>query len=146
MRTMGWSLLIAAGTLVADGRETGAQQTAPDSTRSTLAGVYSADQAARGRETYEAMCQSCHLPVTHTGPAFTQAWQGRPLWELFRYIRELMPKNEPGTLTLRETTQVLAYLLQMNGMPAGSTELPGNTTVLKTIRIDLKATQDSLHR
>jgi mono/diheme cytochrome c family protein len=143
---MGWSLLLAAGTLVADGRETGAQQTVPDSTRSTLAGVYAEDQAALGQEIYELTCRSCHVPATHTGPAFVAAWQGRPLWDLFRYIRELMPKSDPGILTQRETTRVLAYLLRMNGMPSGNDELSADSTTLSRIRIELKPTPNPLQR
>ena len=146
MRATRWAIPIAACLLVAANRGTAAQQTGGDSTRSTLAGVYAADQAALGQEIYELMCRSCHVPATHTGPAFIAAWQGRPLWDLFRYIRELMPKNEPGILTLRETTRVLAYLLQMNGMPAGTAELPADSTALKTIRLELKAAHDSLHK
>ena len=141
----GRAIAIAACILAA-GRRGTAQQGGLDSTRSTLLGVYAADQAARGQETYEVMCRECHVPATHTGPAFTAAWQGRPLWNLFRYIRELMPKDDPGTLTRRETTQVLAYLLRMNGMPSGGEELPADSTTLSRIRIELKAAPDPQQR
>lgn len=140
MRTARRTMPIAAALLAAAIRGTAAQQTGSDSTRSTVAGVYTADQAAQGQQIYELTCRSCHLPVTHTGPAFVAAWQGRPLWDLFRYIRELMPKNDPGILSPRETTRVLAYLLRMNGMPPGNDALPADSTTLSRIRIELKGT------
>jgi mono/diheme cytochrome c family protein len=142
MWAIGRAIPIGACILAAAGRGGAAQQTGGDSTRSTLAGVYAAYQAVQGQETYEVMCRSCHVPATHTGPAFIAAWQGRPLWDLFRFIRVLMPKNDPGILTWRETTQVLAYLLRMNGMPSGGDELPADSTTLSRIRIELKATHD----
>jgi mono/diheme cytochrome c family protein len=140
MRATRRAIPIAACLLAAVNRGTAAQQTGGDSTRSTLVGVYAADQAALGQEIYELQCRSCHVPVTHTGPAFVAAWQGRPLWDLFRYIRELMPKNDPGILSQRETTRVIAYLLRMNGMPPGNDELPADSTTLSRIRIELKGT------
>ncbi len=132
-----WTIVLAACILAAWSRILPAQQSSTDSTRTTVQGVYAADQAARGRETYEVQCLSCHPPATHTGAEFTTVWRGKPLWELFRYIRELMPKSDPGILSERETAQVLAYLLQLNGMPSGGAELPADSTALKRIRIDL---------
>lgn len=141
MATPGWTFKIAACLLTAPGCHAWAQQAAPDSTRSTLAGVYTAEQAARGADTYAGACRACHTPDSHTGPAFRIAWAGRPLSDLFGYISELMPKNEPGTLTPREYSQVLAYLLSLNGMPAGAEELPTDAKVLTKIRVDTAATR-----
>lgn len=137
----GWTFKIAACLLAAPGCHAWAQQAGPDSTRSTLAGVYTAEQAARGADTYASACRACHTPESHAGPAFRITWAGRQLSELFRYISELMPKNEPGTLTPREYTQVLAYLLSVNDMPAGTDELPTDAKLLMKIRIDTAATQ-----
>jgi hypothetical protein len=47
-----------------------------------------------------------------------------------------MPKNEPGSLAPEEYADLLAYLLKLNQMPVGPTELPADTMVLKTIRIE----------
>jgi hypothetical protein len=55
-----------------------------------------------------------------------------------------MPKSAPGTLTRREYTQVTAYLLKMNGMPAGAGELPADSMALTRIRIELKTARDSV--
>ena len=105
--------------------------------------MYTTDQAARGREIYALSCVSCHSSVSHTGPAFVAKWDGRPLSDLYEFIRGAMPKNEPGSLSRREYTLVLAYLLQMNRMPAGKVELSPDSTALGRIRIDLKTLGDS---
>ncbi len=34
-----------------------------------------------------------------------------------------MPEDNPGSLTNRQVTQVLAYILQFNGFPAGDAEM-----------------------
>ena len=115
-----------------------AQSTAPDSIRSTRAGVFSEAQSGRGREIYALNCMSCHTPASHAGPEFTAKWDGRLFWDLFQYVRESMPKSEPGSLTAREYLAVLAYLLKMNGMPVGPDELPADSTGLARIRIDFK--------
>lgn len=108
----------------------------PDTTaRTTLSGVYSAAQAGRGKDTYVMFCQSCHTLASHTGPAFMGSWKGRPLADLFQYIRYSMPKSEPGTLSDEEYAQVTAYLLRLNGMPDGSLDLPADSAALGTIRI-----------
>lgn len=106
--------------------------------RSTLAGVYSAQQATRGRDVYAGMCRSCHTAESHTGVTFHKTWDGRPLSELFGYISTKMPKNEPGSLAPEEYADLLAYLLKMNQMPVGPVELPADTTVLRAIRIEAR--------
>ena len=108
--------------------------------RSTLAGVYNAEQAARGRDVYAGMCRSCHTAESHTGVSFHKTWEGRSLSELFGYISTKMPKNEPGSLAPEEYADLLAYLLKMNQMPAGPNELPADTVALKTIRIETRPT------
>jgi mono/diheme cytochrome c family protein len=122
-----------------------AQESGSDSAaaRSTRAGVYSAAQAARGREIYLLNCVSCHTPASHAGPEFVTKWDGKSLAELFDYIRTSMPKSDPGVLSRREYVNVLAYLLRMNGMPAGAAELAADSTRLRNIRLDLKTARDS---
>jgi mono/diheme cytochrome c family protein len=118
-------------------------QSAPPTSRSTRAGVYTADQAQKGQELYAMHCVSCHSAVTHTGPEFSAKWKGRPFWELYSYVREEMPKSEPGSLTEREYITVLAYVLKMNGMPAGEAPLSADSTELSRIRIEFKPARDS---
>lgn len=108
-------------------------------TRSTSAGVYTAEQAAGGKEVFVAQCTGCHTSASHTGPAFAQKWMGRPLSELFGYVAERMPKATPGSLSEDEYVLVIAYVLKINGMPAGKTELSGDPALLNTIQFDTVA-------
>jgi mono/diheme cytochrome c family protein len=122
---------------------TAAQQAASDSIRTTRAGVYTAAQAVQGFGTYQLICVSCHTQASHSGPVFVAKWEGRLLWDLFRYVSESMPKSEPGSLTPEEYAGVVAYLLRMNGMPGGPSEIPTDSIALKRIRIELTAKRDS---
>src|SRR3954467_2246535 len=106
--------------------------------KSTLAGVYSAEQATRGQDLYAGMCKSCHTTASHTGVAFQKSWDGRSLSDLFGYISTKMPKNEPGSLASEEYVDLLAYLLKLNQMPSGAVELPPDTTILGAIRIETR--------
>lgn len=108
--------------------------------RTTLTGVYNAEQASRGEELYAGMCKSCHTAATHTGVAFQKSWNGHTLSDLFEYISTRMPKNEPGSLAPEQYVDLLAYLLKLNQMPVGAAELPTDTTVLGAIRIETRST------
>ena len=102
----------------------------------TLAGVYSAVQAAKGEETYFTACVSCHPPGTYKGGTFKSNWDGKSLAELFDSVSEKMPKNEPGSLQLEQYAQLIAYILKVNDMPAGKADMPSDSTQLKDIRIE----------
>lgn len=104
--------------------------------RSTGQGVYSREQWIRGRDVYAGLCAGCHPAVTHVGPMFTASWAGKRLSDLFGFLRERMPKNEPGSLSEQEYVDVMSYMLRLNGMPAGFDELPADSVELTKIRID----------
>ncbi|HSC27176.1 MAG TPA: cytochrome c, partial [Vicinamibacterales bacterium] len=74
---------------------------------STMSGVYTAAQAARGEETYMGICVACHPPGTYAGQPFKANWDKRPLSDLFDIVTETMPKQDPGTLTPKEVAQVI---------------------------------------
>ena len=105
----------------------------------TTDGVYTSMQAREGGDVYAGLCQSCHSAESHTGAPFRTNWVGKPLSALYAYISSEMPKTEPGSLTEKEYTLVLAYILRMNGMPAGRKALTADTAVLDAITIVLPA-------
>ena len=113
-----------------------AQNGGSNATRTTRSGVYTAAQASRGNDVYLMQCKSCHTPASHTGVTFANSWHGKPLSELYTYIVERMPKNEPGSLQPYEYADVLAYLLKLNEMPAGDEELPADSVALRKIRVE----------
>lgn len=133
-RFVGWTFLLATFMLVPV--IGAAQSPSTNGRRSTQQGVYNREQWMRGRDVYAGLCASCHPAVTHTGPIFTKSWAGKNLSDLFGFLRERMPKNEPGSLTEQEYVDVMSYMLRLNGMPAGMDELPADSVALTKIRID----------
>lgn len=108
--------------------------------RTTRQQVYTAAQAGRGEALYKELCLSCHPVETYTGNVFL-TWQGRSLAELLEFLREKMPKNDPGSLTDEEYAEVIAYLLRLNAMPVGAAPLPAEVKALRLIRIDIAPKQ-----
>jgi len=113
-------------------------------TRSVWDGVYTAAQVKAGQASYNENCSSCHgdtLMGGESAPAlaggeFLSNWNGLTLGDLFERIRTTMPQNRPGRLSREVNANILAYMLSVSQFPAGKTELPQQTEVLKEIRID----------
>ena len=105
---------------------------------STLDGLYTDEQASRGKDLYFNSCRSCHTPASHTGATFNQWWRGKHLSDLFAFVSTRMPKNDPGSLAPEDVADVMAYLLKMNAMPVGPNELPPDVDSLKKYRIEAK--------
>ena len=108
-------------------------------TLTTQLGVYSFEQANRGKDVYAGNCRSCHTPESHAGPMFAAIWDKRSLADLFVFVRERMPKNDPGALTAQEYVDVIAYLLRMNKQPIGEAELQPDSLALSRVRIRISA-------
>lgn len=104
--------------------------------KTTLSGIYTLEEASAGKEMYAGLCAGCHTAASHTGPTFKQHWAGKPLSELYTFMRTMMPKNDPGSLAEEDYGVLLAYMLQMNRMPAGKVYLSTDTSVLAKIKID----------
>lgn len=131
----GWTFILAACILVLPEAGRG-QAPVPNGQRSTNQGVYSREQWMRGRDVYAGLCAGCHPAITHVGPMFTTSWTGKRLSDLFGFLRERMPKNDPGSLSEQDYVDVMSYMLRLNGMPAGIDELPADSVALTKIRID----------
>jgi mono/diheme cytochrome c family protein len=104
--------------------------------RSTADGVYTLAQANQGKDIFASACQSCHSPTVHSGPPFRKNWFGKPLGDLFGYLRREMPKADPGTMSDEEYSLIVAYLLRINDMPTGSEPLAADSVSLHRIRLD----------
>lgn len=101
--------------------------------RTTLDSVYSASQAQKGQQTYRKHCTSCHAPAAYTGTAFRRLWSGRSVYDFFNLIRTTMPNDNPGKLGRGEYAEIMAYLLKLNGFPAGEQDLADDDESLKLI-------------
>lgn len=130
-------LLIWAAAL----RVTAAQTVEPRS-----AGVYTPQQAERGREEYTTSCAYCHSSdllgdVRQEVPSLAQEdfflrWSGRTAHDLFKVISTDMPADKPGRLTAAAYVDIVAYILQTNGFPAGASELRADADRLSAIVIE----------
>jgi mono/diheme cytochrome c family protein len=113
--------------------------------RSAKEGVYTTEQAGRGKTAYDEKCASCHGSMASVTPdmapllndsGFQNLWRDRSLAQLFGRIRETMPQDKPNTLSPEETAALVAYILSGNQLPAGDTALPVDLEILKEIRVD----------
>jgi cytochrome c len=115
---------------------------------SVWAGVYTEQQARRGDALYKKECATCHgdglegngqteraqklqrmLPPL-SGDVFKGNWNGRPLSDLFDKMKRTMPRDDPGTISLAQNADILAYMLKFNGFPSGKAELPADPSLL----------------
>ena len=95
---------------------------------------YTAEQADRGQRTFTTICAVCHGRTEFTGPIFQLTWMADPVGSLFEHVSTKMPQNRPGSLTAQEYADVVAYLLRINGRPAGERELPPDQELLARMR------------
>ena len=106
-------------------------------------GVYTAEQAQQGKAIYQSHCAMCHAnSLDGQGPnsplkgaAFLNKWSDQTVSDLFTKTIVMMPAMAPGTMTPKETADVLAYILSANKFPAGKSELPSDPQSLETIHI-----------
>jgi mono/diheme cytochrome c family protein len=111
-------------------------------TTSVRDGVYSRAQAARGQKIYGDKCAGCHPVEAFTDQVFLAAWNGQTAHALFTSIRTTMPQENPGGLRRQDYADLLAYLLQLNKLPAGSAELGASDEALKKVLIEPPANKE----
>jgi mono/diheme cytochrome c family protein len=103
--------------------------------------VFTVEQATRGERDYGAVCASCHgaelAGGEHAPPlagdAFLQRWQQKTVGDLFERIRTTMPQQSPNSRSSQAYLDIVAFILQANGFPAGKTDLPADPSELKGI-------------
>jgi len=113
---------------------------APLAAQSPAPGTYSDSQAVRGQQWYESSCAACHPSRDMSSPDFQMRWRGRTAFDLFDRMRTTMPLTAPGTLSRRTYTDIVAYLMKINGLPAGTTALASDSTVLRETLLSFSGT------
>jgi hypothetical protein len=144
--TSGVALLLAGGLSLALSAESGDDK--PSDTK-IWDGVFTAAQAERGKADFEKSCSNCHntnLSGTVRAPAvlgerFMQNWQNGSVSALFDKLRDSMPADYPESVTEETKLDILTFLLQQNGFPAGSQELKLDEKELGDIQIVQKGGQ-----
>ena len=115
-----------------------AQETAASESRTVWDGVFTQKQADRGKELYTIHCSECHLGTLMgsdmtpplVGGDFLSNWTDSTLGDLFERIRKT------GSVPRDAIPDILAYILRVNKLPVGETELSHDTQILKKIRIE----------
>ena len=111
--------------------------------KSVWDGVYSDDQASRGKEEYEYNCGNCHIhdlsgdsikdvPAL-AGPDFMAKWSGKSVKELLDYMAANMPQDSRGTLGAKTYADIASYVLKVNMFPAGTDALADSPRLAATI-------------
>jgi glucose/arabinose dehydrogenase/mono/diheme cytochrome c family protein len=112
--------------------------------RSVLDGVYTEEQANRGKSAYAERCSHCHgaelrggdeAPAL-TGDAFLANWRNHSVNELFDKVRVSMPPDRPGTLSRQQDSDILAYIFAANKFPTSGVELTTQSEPLKQIKFE----------
>jgi S-disulfanyl-L-cysteine oxidoreductase SoxD len=133
-------LIIAVGESRAqDGAKSGPRRTTWD-------GVYTDEQATRGKALYARSCAGCHkADLRGDGQApslieedFAFQWGNETVGELFQRIRTLMPSDRPNSLPAETYRDIVAFILQANAFPPGPTELSIDADALNQIVITPK--------
>ncbi len=104
--------------------------TAPPGSKTIWTGVFSDAQALRGEKPYVEKCAYCHradlsggeIGRPLKGVPFLIRWEGK-LGNLYFKIGNTMPQDKPATLEPGEVTDILGFILKMNGVPSGTAEL-----------------------
>jgi hypothetical protein len=117
--------------------------------RTIWSGVFSEIQARQGEKVADSSCSGCHGPQLDggdsgpklVGPAFLHKWNDKTVWDLFDWIQTSMPADTPGSLSQESTATVIAYILELNKVSAGSNNLPVGQAALSEIRIVEQAPQ-----
>ena len=117
------------------------------------AGVFSAEQVARGKEAFEANCARCHrstLEGTERGPAlkgehFWSNWENESVATLFTKVRDQMPPNFTGAeLEPQTKLDIVSYILSSNEFPSGKGEMKPDREALDELQIAKKGAAASM--
>jgi mono/diheme cytochrome c family protein len=111
-------------------------------TRSVWDGVYTEAQATRGAALFDRECAACHGPAGEgggmapalVGNAFSANYNGQTVADLFDRNRTTMPVGKEGQLSGQQNADITAFMLQENKFPAGATELPSQSMMLRQIK------------
>jgi mono/diheme cytochrome c family protein len=103
-------------------------------------GWYTTAQAANGAKAYQNACASCHggklqgaMGPALVGKQFWLTYGGKKVSTLWSAVHTEMPMMAPGSVSARNSTNIMAFLLQQNGVPAGSTPLDDTADLSKVL-------------
>src|SRR5258708_7104103 len=105
-------------------------------------GWFTQAQVDRGRVAYGPNCGTCHGDALQgtgapalTGTSFAAQWNGKALTELYTYVHKQMPLGKPDSLTGQQYTDIVAFMLSQNGVPAGTATLTPQSPMNGTLTL-----------
>ena len=103
-------------------------------------GWYTAAQAASGAKAYQKACSSCHgaklqggMGPALAGKQFWLNYGGKKVSTLWSTVHTEMPMSAPGSVSAISSTNIMAFLLQKNGVIAGATPLDDTADLSKVL-------------
>lgn len=99
--------------------------------RSLWDGVFTTEQAERGRVQYGVTCARCHggsleggMGASLVGTAFWNEWREQSVADMVDYVAKNMPMGrQAAPLSLTEAADLVAFVLSSNELPAGPVPL-----------------------
>ena len=107
--------------------------------RSLGDGVFTANQAAQGKQLFAQECSTCHQAANYTGANFAAKWGEGTLGDVYQDMALAMPPANAGGLTPATYASIVAFFVSESGYPAGNADLPGDAAQLRGIAIGAPA-------
>jgi quinoprotein glucose dehydrogenase len=105
-------------------------------------GVYTREQAARGKLAAAQTCNRCHgvdlkggTAPALTRSAFFDRWHDLKLLDTIVYIQSAMPHGHDFFVSSDSARDIVAFMLQESGVPSGNEPTPKDADALANILI-----------
>ncbi len=125
-----------------DSKPKGKRAAVPELDHAAAPALFTDAQAAEGRQKFLENCARCHGPMLEgrSGPALKGANFASPksdfhVGDIFTIVSQNMPATAPGSLEHQDYVEIMAFLLQENGYPAGGKALTFDEA--KASKVDL---------
>jgi mono/diheme cytochrome c family protein len=103
-------------------------------------GWYTAAQAVNDVKAYQKTCAGCHgaklqggMGPALVGKQFWLTYSGKKVSTLWSAVHTQMPMTAPGSVSGKNSINIMAFLLQKNGIPAGTTPLDDTVDLSKVL-------------
>lgn len=118
---------------------------------SAWSGIYTEEQATRGKGIFMSVCARCHgrtgngagdpemvaaPPIARS--TFLTRWNGQSMATLFDLVKSTMPTDNVRSLSDEQYIDAIAQMLKLSNIPTGDKELPADPSVLAGIKLEPK--------
>ena len=98
-------------------------------------GVFTTEQAIRGKKAYADKCAECHGDSLEggrggrlVGPGFLDSTGYMTMDRFYDYVSRVMPLNNPGSLDADTYAAIVAFILSQNGAAPGDKPFDGTSS------------------